>query len=345
MTHVPVPMTDPRNVEEVRAAVACVQQGVAAVRDEVARHVIGQEDAVDSVLACLLIGGHALLEGVPGTGKTLLVRTMAAACGMDMGRVQFTPDLLPADITGTVVMAPDGRGGRATVFRRGPVFHQVVLADEINRGSPRTQAALLEAMEERQVTIAGATHPLPEPFVVLATRNPVEQLGTHRLPEAQLDRFAMQINLTPPDVGPLATIVGQTTGAAETDVRFVLQPGFACATRRLTRHVLVAPHVDRWIAGLVAGTGDPAVGRDVAANTRGAVSPRAGIAIRQCARITALSAGRVAVSVADVRRVAPLCLRHRLVPSVEAAARGETSESLIDTLLAIVPTPADEVMP
>lgn len=345
MTLQPSPAVSPTDSASLEAAVNCVREGVMAIRTEVARCFVGQTHVLDSLLACMLSGGHALLEGVPGTGKTLLVRTVADVCGLDMGRIQFTPDLMPADITGTTVMAHDGGGGRTTVFRPGPVFHELVLADEVNRASPRSQAALLEAMEERQVTVAGKSYQLPSPFLVLATQNPIEQEGTHRLPEAQIDRFRMQINLEPTNAESLARIVGQTTGSAPHPVSQQVDKAFLEGVRVLSQRVLVAPHVNNWIAGLIAATGDQRLGGEVAQASRGAVSPRGGQAIRRCAQVTALSAGRLAASVSDVRRVAPMCLRHRLLPSTESAASGVTTDDLIEMLLTTVPTPADEVGP
>jgi len=321
---------------------SAVAGGLHALRSEVAGVIEGQEAVVGSVLACLIADGHALLEGVPGTGKTLLVRTVAAAAGLDVGRVQFTPDLLPADITGTTIVAEGAGGLRGTVFRPGPIFHAVVLADEINRGSPRTQSALLEAMQERGVTIAGTRHPLPEPFIVLATQNPIDQEGTHRLPEAQVDRFLMQINVTPPEADVLSRIIEGTTGNTVGAVQPRIAPSFLAAATQFSRRILVAPHVDDWIASLVLATGSG--GSDVAKLLTAPCSPRAAISMRRAAQVAAMSAGRLAASCADVRAVAPSCLRHRMIADPVARGAGLTSDDLVDMLLEQVRTPAGEVI-
>jgi len=338
----PPPEPDPVDTESVHGSVQAVQAGIAAMRAEVAGSVMGQSRVVDQVLCCLLADGHALLEGVPGTGKTLLVRTIAAATGLDMGRVQFTPDLMPADITGTNVMAEAAGGRRATVFRPGPIFHGLVLADEINRASPRTQSALLEAMEERRVTVAGHTRTLPEPFIVLATQNPIEQEGTHRLPEAQIDRFMMKITVPPPEAEVLERIIDATTGTGLHEPQARITPEFLRAATRLSRRILLAPHVNDWIAALVIGTSDALIGGEVPSLLVSPCSPRAAISVRRAAQVAALTAGRFAVSCADVRAVLPACLRHRM--SVSPVGRGQslTSDDLVDMLLDGVPSPADE---
>ncbi|MDP7070489.1 MAG: MoxR family ATPase [Phycisphaerales bacterium] len=336
----PPPNGDPGDAAGVVDAVDRIRQGIAALRGEIASAVLGQEDVVDAVLGCLMADGHALLEGVPGTGKTLLVRTVAAATGLDVGRIQFTPDLMPADITGTTVMA-EGRGGtRGTVFRPGPIFHQLVLADEINRASPRTQSALLEAMQERRVTVAGLSHDLPRPFIVLATQNPIEQEGTHRLPEAQIDRFLMQINVHPPEAEVLEGIIEKTTAPERPNIRPTIDGVFLEQASLLSRRILVAPHVNDWIAALVLGTASGDVGRYAAAPC----SPRAAIALRRTAQVAAMTAGRLAVSCSDIRSVAGNCLRHRLAPGPEGRGHGLTADDLVAKLLEDVPTPAEECL-
>ncbi|MDP7087934.1 MAG: MoxR family ATPase [Phycisphaerales bacterium] len=344
MNLIPPPESDPTTMEAVHASVQQVHAGIAAMRAEIAGSVMGQSSVVDQVLCCVLADGHALLEGVPGTGKTLLVRTIAAATGLDMGRVQFTPDLMPADITGTTVMAESASGRRASIFRPGPIFHGLLLADEINRASPRTQSALLEAMEERRVTVAGRTHPLPERYSVHATQNPIEQEGTHRLPEAQIDRFMMKIIVPPPQAQTLERIIGSTTGTAVYEPQRCISPEFLCAATRLSRRILLAPHVNDWIAALVIGTGDTAIGGDVPDLLIAPCSPRAAIAVRRTSQVAALTAGRLAVSCADVRAVLPSCLRHRMSVSPAAKGRNLTPDDLVDMLLEAVPSPAEEVM-
>jgi MoxR-like ATPase len=322
----PVPDSNPATVDGVLDAVRTVQAGLDAMRDEIAKSVMGHTRVVDQVLCCLLADGHALLEGVPGTGKTLLVRTIAAVTGLDMGRVQFTPDLLPADITGTTVMAESADGRRATVFRPGPIF------------------SLLEAMQERRVTVAGTTHQLPPPFIVLATQNPIEQEGTHRLPEAQIDRFTMKILMPPPDAAVLERIIGATTELDLYVPQQRIDAGFLKSATQLSQRIVLAPHVNDWIAALVIGTGDPSVGGDVPSLLASPCSPRAAISIRRCAQVAALSAGRVAVSCGDVRVVLHGCMRHRMTPSPVGRGRDMQADEIVDQLLCTVASPAEEAI-
>jgi MoxR-like ATPase len=340
----PPPDSNPASMERVLDAVHAVQTGIAAMRSEIAKSVMGQTAVVDQVLCCLVADGHALLEGVPGTGKTLLVRTIAAVTGLDMGRVQFTPDLLPADITGTTVMAESSNGRRATVFRPGPIFAGLVLADEINRASARTQSSLLEAMQERRVTIAGTSHHLPPPFIVLATQNPIEQEGTHRLPEAQIDRFTMKILMPPPEAAVLERIIGATTDLDVYVPQQRIDAAFLQSSTLLSQRIVLAPHVNDWIAALVIGTGDPSVGGDVPSLLDSPCSPRAAIAIRRCAQVAALSAGRVAVSCGDVRGVLHSCMRHRIIVSAVGRGRDMQADEIIDRLLETVASPAEEAI-
>lgn len=338
----PAPDPNPDTVDGVLDAVRRVQAGLSAMRDEIAKSVMGQTEVVNQVLCCLVADGHALLEGVPGTGKTLLVRTIAAVSGLDMGRVQFTPDLLPADITGTTVMAESADGRRATVFRPGPIFSGLVLADEINRASARTQSSLLEAMQERRVTVAGTTHQLPPPFIVLATQNPIEQEGTHRLPEAQIDRFTMKILMPPPEAEVIEKIIGATTDLDVYVPKQRIESDFLKFATQLSQRIVLAPHVNDWIAALVIGTGDSSVGGEVPSLLAAACSPRAAIAIRRCAQVAALSAGRVAVSCGDVRAVLHSCTRHRMTASPAGRGRDMQPDEIIDQLLETVASPADE---
>jgi MoxR-like ATPase len=325
--------------ELAAAAIRDFQDTWAAVRREIGRVVVGHGDVVDTVLTGFLAGGHVLLEGVPGTGKTLLVHALADALGLGFARVQFTVDLMPADVTGTRVVEETPEGRREFRFVPGPVFTHVLLADEVNRATPKTQSALLEAMAEGQVTVAGTTHALPRPFFVLATLNPIEMEGTYRLPEAQLDRFLFTVQLAYPSQEELERIVATTTGAAPPSVRPVLAPeeapGRVLALQRLVRQVLVAPHVERYVAGLVRLTlpdagGDPDLARWVAYGA----SPRGAQALVLGAKVRALRDGRPHVAIEDVDAVARAALRHRLVLSFAAETAGVDAAQLVDRVLA-----------
>ncbi len=328
--------------EAVRRATERFVLAFAALRREIGRVVVGQEAVVEEVLTALLADGHLLLEGVPGLGKTLLVRTLAEVLDLQTGRIQFTPDVMPADITGTTVLAEDAGGsGRSLVFRPGPLFTQVLLADEINRATPRTQAALLEAMQERSVTVAGRTHRLERPFLVLATQNPVEQEGTHRLPEAQLDRFLFKVLVPPADRRELDEILTRTTRGPAARPNRVLDAEAVLAAQSLARQVLVTPLVRDYLVRLVLAThpggehasGDPWIDRVVAEGA----SPRAGQALMAAARVQALVDGRHAASIDDVRRVAAPVLRHRIMPSFEAETDGVDGDAIVARLLERVP--------
>jgi MoxR-like ATPase len=322
------------------AAIRDFRETFDAVRREIAKVVVGHEAAIEVILTAFFAGGHVLIEGVPGIGKTLIVRSLAEALNLAFNRVQFTVDLMPADITGTRVIneAPDGR--REFLFVPGPVFTNILLADEVNRATPKTQSALLEAMAEQQVTVAGATHPLAPPFFVLATLNPIEMEGTYQLPEAQLDRFLFKVRLDYPSQAELERILGSTTAAELPTVRPVLARDTAAARveelRRLVREVLVAPHVERWVAALVrrtvpaSGDVDEVVARYV---TYGS-SPRGGQALILGAKVMALLDGRPHVTPEDVERVALPALCHRLVMSFSADAAGVEPATVVERVLA-----------
>jgi MoxR-like ATPase len=316
--------------------------GLGRLRAEVGTRIVGQEQVLEEVLLALLAGGHALLVGVPGLAKTLLVRSLAEALTLEFRRVQFTPDLVPSDITGTELLEEDpATGERRFRFVEGPLFAHLVLADEINRTPPRTQAALLEAMQERHVTAGGQTRPLPEPFFVLATQNPIEQEGTYPLPEAQLDRFLFDIRVGYPGPEAELAILRATTGARAQPLSPVLGARELLELQRLVRAVPVAEPLLRYAAQLVRATRPegaeaPAV---VKRAVRWGAGPRAGQALLLGAKAHALVQGRWAVAPEDVRRVALPVLRHRVLPTFAAEAEGLTVERLIAELLEHVPPP------
>lgn len=318
-------------------------EGVGRLKGEVARRVVGQDAAVEEVLLCLLAGGHGLLEGVPGLAKTLLVRTVADALELEFRRVQFTPDLMPGDITGTEVIEEDrGTGRRELRFLPGPVFTHLLLADEINRAPPKTQAALLEAMQEGHVTATGETRPLEAPFLVLATQNPIEQEGTYPLPEAQLDRFLLKIRMDYPSEGEEVDILARTTGAPPPPVESVLGREDVLALRTLTREVAVSQPLLEYAVRLVRATRpeEPGAPKEVVEWLRWGAGPRAGQALVLAGKGRALLAGRLHVTPEDVQWVARAVLRHRILPSFRAEAEGMGVEPLLDQLLNRIPPPA-----
>ena len=310
------------------------------VQAELQKVIVGHRDVVEGTLAALFAGGHVLLEGVPGLGKTLLVRTLGESMDLKFSRIQFTPDLMPADIIGTTLVVDDGRGGRAFKFQPGPLFAQVVLADEINRATPKTQSALLEAMEEKRVTVGRTGHALQEPFMVLATQNPIEMEGTYPLPEAQLDRFLLKLNATYPDAGELAQIVDRTTGAPMPAVDPVLSAGELLELRELVRSVVIAGHVKDYAIRLVLATharsaqATPMVRRYV----RHGASPRGLQAMVLAAKAFALFAGRINVSFDDLTAAALPALRHRILLNFEGEAEGIDVEDLIAEVVRETPT-------
>jgi MoxR-like ATPase len=321
-------------------------RAVQTLRAEVTKRIVGQGDVLDEVLMAILAGGHALLIGVPGLAKTLLIRSLAEAMQLEFRRIQFTPDLVPSDITGTELLEEDAATGHRTFrFIRGPVFANVVLADEINRAPPRTQSALLEAMQEHRVTAAGETMPLPAPFFVLATQNPIEQEGTYPLPEAQLDRFLFAIRMTYPRLDEEITILRSTTGREAVVLRPSLGADEAIALQAQVRDVMIAELVLRYVAELVRATrpAEPGAPDRVRKFVRWGAGPRAGQALVLGAKAWALMAGRAAVAPADVQRVALPVLRHRVLPNFAAEAEGIGAEDLIGDILAHVPPPRSEI--
>jgi MoxR-like ATPase len=307
-----------------------------SVRSAVARVVVGQEEVVDQILISLLCGGHVLVEGAPGLGKTLLVRTLADACGLAFSRIQFTPDLMPADITGTIALFTDERGQTSTKFQPGPIFAQLVLTDEVNRATPKTQSALLEAMQERTVTVAGKPYPLPAPFFVLATQNPIEMEGTYVLPEAQVDRFFFKVDIPFPSEEVLDQILALTTTAENPETVQALSPDDLLRLQRTVREVPIADHVRRTVARFVLSTqpDQPGADEDVVRYVRFGVSPRGAQALILAAKAHALLDGRFAVAFDDLKAVALPALRHRFQLNYEADAAGRTVEPLLTRLLA-----------
>ena len=308
------------------------------LRNEIAKVLVGQPTVVTRVLTCLVADGHVLLEGVPGLGKTLLVRTLSTCLGLDHRRIQFTPDLMPADIVGTHLLEEVEGGGRQLRFQEGPVFTQVLLADEINRATPKTQSALLEAMQERQVTIAGRRRPLPDPFFVMATQNPLEMEGTYPLPEAQLDRFFFKVLVPFPSIEELMEVMARTTGTVTAEVEPVVTADDLQQVRRIVREVAIVPEVMRYAMRLVAGTqpGHP-LAAPVSKLLRYGASPRGAQTLVLGAKVQALLDGRRHASFADVRTIAAPALRHRLGRTFEAEAEGLTNDNLVDRLLSEVP--------
>jgi len=312
------------------------------LREAIGTVIVGQTAVVDQVLWGLIAGGHVLLEGNPGLGKTLLVRTLASCLELKFSRIQFTPDLMPSDVTGTNVLVMDATGGATGRFElhRGPIFGQVVLADEINRATPKTQSALLEAMQEHAVTIAGTRHVLDEPFFVLATENPIEMEGTYPLPEAQLDRFLLKVVVPNPSEDEMTSILARTTGHAVRAPERVLHRDDVLALRALCRDVAVAEPVLRYSARLVASSSpDSASAPELVKRAlRYGAGVRGGQGLVLAAKAVALLEGRAQVAFTDIHRVAPAVLRHRMIRSFEGEADGVTTDQVIDELVRTVPT-------
>ncbi|MBI2302473.1 MAG: MoxR family ATPase [Armatimonadetes bacterium] len=321
-----------------------------ALRAEIAKVLVGQDEIVRGALTGLLAGGHILLEGVPGLGKTLLVRTLSQVLSLQFSRIQFTPDLMPADIIGTNLINETEAGVRRFEFRPGPVFAHVLLADEINRATPKTQSALLEAMQEHQVTVGGVTHPLPEPYLVIATQNPIELEGTYPLPEAQLDRFLLKLTVGYPSAAELAEILDRTTGVALEPPQPVLGGEEILALRQTVREaVYVEPAVRDYAIRLVLATHprNPEAPEGAKRYVRFGASPRAGQALMLAGKVAALLADppRFNVGVNDVRNAAHAALRHRVILNFEGEAAGVGTDGIVDEVLAAVPTPADQARP
>ncbi len=334
-----------RNEGDVRAACSIIRKGFATMRSEVGKVIVGQESVVDLVLVAILADGHALLEGPPGLGKTLLVRTLGDVLQLSTGRIQCTADLMPADIVGTTIVDEDpATNARRFTFRKGPVFHQLLLADEINRATPKCQSALLESMQERSVSIDGNTRALPEPFFVLATQNPIEQEGTYPLPEAQLDRFMFKIDVGYASREELGAIVSRTTGKGTFDADVIVEGDFILAAQQLIRHVVIAPHIQDYVTRLVLAThaGSPHAPVWVSDNVVVGASPRGAQAIVSAAKVAAVVDGRFAVSRRDIKAVAVPALQHRIVRTFEAETDARSTSEMIARLLQEVPSIVSE---
>jgi MoxR-like ATPase len=328
----PEPAIDEEAVGRFVAAAHRLEETVQTV-------VIGQPEVVRETITALLAGGHVLLEGVPGLGKTLLVRTLSAALDLSFSRIQFTPDLMPADATGTTILREDEAGRRSFAFQAGPLFAHIVLADEINRATPKTQSALLEAMQEHTVTVGRETHRLPSPFFVLATQNPLEMEGTYPLPEAQLDRFLLKILVPFPGVDVLRGIVQQTV-RPPLAVEPVLDGDGLREMMAIARAVPIATPIVDYAVALVTATHPPSTEVEMVRQfVRAGASPRGLQALVTCAQVRALLDGRYNVSVDDIQRLAHPTLRHRILLNFEGQAEGVTTDALVDVVVQAVPVP------
>ncbi|MFN9300142.1 MAG: AAA family ATPase [Acidobacteriota bacterium] len=320
-------------------------QRLKLVTDEIGKVIVGQVEVVQGVLICLIGGGHVRLEGVPGLGKTTLLRTLSRVLHLKYSRIQFTPDLMPADIVGSMIMDTDERGQKNFRFQAGPIFANLVLADEINRATPKTQSALLEAMQERTVTSGTTTHHLESPFLVMATQNPIAMEGTYPLPEAQLDRFLMKILVKYPNRADLATIVERTITRDEVALEPQLDVAGILELRKLCREVLVAPHVQDFAVDLVMATQpDQGQAHPLAKKyIRYGSSPRGAQSLVECGRVLAMMRGRAQLSIDDIAAVAPSVLRHRIILNFDAHADGQTTETILPEILQGVATQAAPV--
>jgi len=315
------------------------------VAEEVGKVIVGQKNVIEELLISILAGGHCLLEGVPGLAKTLMVSSLAKTLELDFNRVQFTPDLMPSDIVGTEILETDhDSGDRFFKFQQGPVFTNILLADEINRTPPKTQAALLEAMQEKSVSYGGKTYSLPQPFFVLATQNPVEQAGTYPLPEAQLDRFLMFIRVGYPTATDEVEILKRTTGNVAASLSKVLSGDDMLALQQLVRSVSISDVLINYVTRIVRNTrsseNEPSVCQQVTEYVRWGAGPRAGQALVLCAKAKALLSGRYAVVLSDIEFVAPAVLRHRILVNFQAEAQNVTTDEIVKALLVDVALPS-----
>ena len=324
-------------MEEIKEAIEQSHLFISRIRNEISKQLVGQEKLVDSLLIGLLTGGHVLIEGVPGLAKTSAVKALAAAVQADFKRIQFTPDLLPADLTGTEIYRP-----KTTDFitRKGPLFNNIILADEINRAPSKVQSALLEAMEERQVTIGDATYPLPTPFLVLATQNPIEQEGTYPLPEAQVDRFMLKVLVDYPDKAQELEILKKNSFATPDPIQPVINCEQLAIMASLMEQIYVDEKLKEYIVDLVFATRNPKeYGMDLGQYIEFGASPRASIFLAKAARVVAFLSGRAYVTPQDIKVVGPDILRHRILLSFEAEAEDISCDQIITTLFDSVEVP------
>jgi MoxR-like ATPase len=336
MTTTAVPGVDP----QIQAQTDSFRRDYRAVQAEIAKAIVGHQEIVDGVLTCLFVGGHALLEGVPGLGKTALIRALASALNLKFSRIQFTPDLMPADVIGTNVIMETEHGQRQFTFMAGPIFAQIILADEINRATPKTQSALLEAMQEHQVTAGGAMRKLEEPFFVMATQNPLEQEGTYPLPEAQLDRFFFKLIVNYSGRDELRAILDRTTTGHKVQINPVIDAQRIMAHQELVKRVIVAPHVQDYAIRCTLAThpqGQFAVPM-VNQFLRVGASPRAAQAITLASKVRALLDGRFHVSFKDIKEVAIPAMRHRVILNFEGEAEGITTDMVLQKVVEGTPT-------
>ncbi len=329
---------------QVQQAVADFRDRFKTLRDEIGKMIVGHDEVVDGVLVCLFSSGHALLEGVPGLGKTLLIRTLAQALNLDFSRIQFTPDLMPADIIGTNIISEDQQTRRRHFeFQRGPLFAQIILADEINRATPKTQSALLEAMQEHSVTTGGVQHRLKEPFFVMATQNPIEQEGTYPLPEAQLDRFFFKLLVGYSDRRELATILDRTTTGYKPDIKPMMTDAEIIAGQELVKRVIIAPHVQDYAIRIVLATHPQGAFATEMVNkyVRWGSSPRGAQALTLAGKIYAMLDGRYNVSFGDMQKGLLPGLRHRLLLNFEGEAEGLSTDEILNDIVDKVSTTAE----
>jgi MoxR-like ATPase len=329
----------PTDSADTRARVAAFQKSFHVLKAEIAKEIVGYDDVVERVLICLFARGHVLLEGVPGLGKTLLVRTLARAVHLDFARIQFTPDLMPADIIGTNVVVMSDTGDKVFKFQRGPIFANVVLADEINRATPKTQSALLEAMQERSVTAGGTTHILPDPFFVLGTQNPIEMEGTYPLPEAQVDRFFFKLVVGYLGEEEMLTVIDRTTATSTAKVEAVIGTDRIEEMRHLVREVEVADHVKRYAVRLVRAShpDNPDAPADVKRYVKFGAGPRGIQTLILGGKVRALIDGRSHLACEDLRYACLPALRHRIILNFEGEAEEKSTDSILEAILREVP--------